>query len=1033
MLKRAILVGLLILGLSCSLFAGDLSPAAEAKLAALGRISHPIALTWRYHVGDLADGANPSLDDSSWPTQTGDAFQWGEPPLTWLRTKVTIPSEISGVNIAGSKITFTCGIDDDGIIYIDGKEAQQFHWDGCKVTLTENAQPGQTFDIAIKATNTGGPARLLCSSFDFSALSDLTSAVGSALGSYQRARTIYDGADEAKRAPYLPIMTKALEQIDTDALVAGKTEAFVASLKSSEAELGRVSELVRDIDINLVGHAHIDMDWLWLWPETVEVCKNTFTTMTRFMEQYPGFEFSQSQPRTYAAMAEYHPDLFEKMKAKIKSGQWDVSTAATWVEGDMNMASGEAIARQLLYGKRYIMQQFGIEPVVCWEPDTFGHAWTVPQILVKSGIKYYYNMRTGPDHPIFWWQSPDGSRVLAYHYDTYNGNIDENELLRLSASFVKKTGINEYMHVYGVGDHGGGPTEGMLNTAVALKQRTDYPTLKYSKASDYFDMIAKSKHDFPVWNNEMNFVFQGCYTSHSDAKRWNRECEKLLPTAETFAAIAGSTARYSYPSSILLDSWHMALFNQFHDIFDGSAIHGSYDYSSKLHDVVVSQADGAINDAIKAIAPQIATTGKGTPIVVFNRLSWTRTDVVSIPSPFPIGVSYAKVVDDAGRAECARIADGKLTFVARDVPATGYRVYWASKSGKMDTGRVTASGTTIENQFYRVAVDSTTGAIRSITDKSSGREVIAQGGSASLLQILLEGDHGGNAWDIAPYTGSEDLNKALSVSISRSDPSQATIAVEHSYDKSKFKQEISLYDGVSRIDIHLNCDWQQVCENKPTPLLKLAFQTNLKSPKATFEIPCGSIERPTDGAEVPGQKWIDLGEPTYGVSLLNNCKYGFDVKDNVMRSTVLRASSGPDPVPDKGVHDVTYSIYPHKGDWRAAGTVRRGYELNEPLVARVVTAHKGSLPSKKSYLSISQPNVTVTALKKAEDDNSLIVRFYETDGKPCRATVTVNLPARAVVETDILERPVGKPITLKNHQFTVNVGKCEIKTYKLLR
>ena len=1032
MFKRSILICLLLLGLCCPLLAGDLSSAAEAKLAVLTSISHPITLTWRYHVGDLADAANPALDDSSWPSQTGDAFQWGEPPLTWLRTKITIPSDIAGVKVAGNKVTFICGIDDDGVIYIDGKEAQQFHWDGCKVTLTENAQPGRTYKIAIKAINTGGPARLLCSNVDFSGTSDLMSEVGGILASYQRAKTIYDSTDEVKRAPYLPIMTKAIEQIDTDALASGNADAFTASLKSADSGLGKVGELVRNININLVGHAHIDMDWLWLWPETVEVCKNTYTTMIRFMDKYPGFEFSQSQPRTYAAMAEYHPELFEKMKEKIKSGQWDVSTAATWVEGDMNMASGEAIARQLLYGKRYIMQHFGIEPVVCWEPDTFGHPWTVPQILVKSGIKYYYNMRTGPDQPIFWWQSPDGSRVLTYHYDTYNGNVEENDLLRLAMDFTKKTGINEYMHVYGVGDHGGGPTEAMLDTAVALKQRTDYPTIQYSKVSDYFDKVAKLKHDFPVWNNELNFVFQGCYTSHADAKRWNRECETVLPTAETFAAIARD-AHYAYPSSPLLDSWHKACFNQFHDILCGSAIHGSYDYSGKLHDVVVSQATSTIDGAIRAIAPQIKTSGKGTPIVVWNRLSWTRTDVVSMPSPFPAGVSYAKVVDDRGKSECARIADGKLTFVARDVPATGYRVFWVAKAGKMDTGRVTANGNTIENQFYRVMVDPSTGAIRSIIDKAAGREVVAQGGSVSLLQILLEGDHGGNAWDIAPYTGSEDLDKALSVSIARSDPAQATIAVEHSYDKSKFRQEISLYDGVPRIDIHLHADWQQVCENKPTPLLKLAFQTSLKTPKATFEIPFGSIERPTDGSEVPAQKWIDISESSYGVSLLNNCKYGFDVKNNVMRATVLRASNGPDPVPDQGVHDVTYSLYPHKGNWRTAGTVRRAYELNEPLIARTVTSHAGSLPSHKSYLSVSQPNIVVTALKQAEDDRSLVVRFYETDGKPCKVTVTVNLPAKSAVETDILERPTGKPIALKNHQFTVNVGKCEIKTYKLLR
>lgn len=1030
MFHRALFIVLLVVGLCCPMFGSDLSPAADGKLSAITAIVQP-AMSWRYHIGDVADAANPSLDDSAWQTQSAALFQWGEQPLCWMRTKITVPSEISGIKIAGSKVTFSCGIDDDGVIFVGGKEAQQFHWDAGKVVLTENAQPGQVFFVAIKGVNIGGPGRLLCSRLEYSALTDVTAEIDKLLGCYQRARMIYDGSDATKRAPYLPVISKALEQVDTDAFTAGKMDAFVASLRKSSDQMKQVGELLGNVNISLVGHAHIDMNWLWLWPETLDVCKNTFTTMIRLMDDYPGYTFSQSQARTYQAMSEYAPELYAKIKQRVKSGQWDVSTAAMWVEGDMNMPSGEAISRSLLYGKRYIMHEFGIEPTVCWEPDTFGHAWTVPQILAKSGIKYYYNMRTGPGYPMFWWQSPDGSRVLTYHYQSYSGTIDQNELLSSTMDFTKRTGLSDYMHVYGVGDHGGGPTEDMLKTAVRLQHSDAFPKIKYSKVVDFFDRALKAKQDFPVWDNEMNFIFQGCYTSHSDAKRWNRECENSLPTAETFAVIAG-TARFPYPTKAFEDSWHKTCFNQFHDIIDGSAIHGSYEYSGKLHDEIIAQAEGTLDGALKAIAPLIKTSGKGVPIVVFNRLSWARTDSVSVASPF---TGYAKIVDDRGNAYPAAIDNGKLCFTARDVPAVGYKVFWARQISAPFSGgpRATAADSTLENQFFRVKVDPTSGAISSIVDKAAGREVVAQGGSASLLQILLEGEHGGNAWDIAAYTGSEDLNKAASVSVLANSPSKSTIAVEHSYDQSKFRQEISLYDGVPRIDIHLRADWQEVCQNKPTPLLKLAFQTSVKNGKATFEVPFGSIERPTNGDEVPGQKWIDLSEAGYGVSLLNNCKYGFDVKDNVMRSTVLRASSSPDPVPDKGVHDVTYSIYPHKGDWRSAGTVHRGYELNEPLVGRVATSHAGSLPSQLSYLSISEPNLAVTALKQAEDDKSIIVRFYETNGKPCKATVTVNLPARAVVETDILERPIGKVITLKNKQFTVNVGKCEIKTYKLLR
>lgn len=790
------------------------------------------------------------------------------------------------------------------------------------------------------------------------------------------------------------------------------------------------------VTIHLLGHAHIDMNWQWLWPETVDVCKNTFSTACKLMDEYPAFKFSQSQPQTYLIMQQSYPDLFAKIKEKVAKGQWDVSTACTWVEGDLNMPSGEAIARSILYGKRYMIKEFGIEPVVCWEPDTFGHAWTIPQILAKSGVKYYYFMRWGkghnPGNPLFWWESPDGSRVLAFNYKEYWGKIDEKQLLDRSKEFTTKTGVSDYMHVYGVGDHGGGPTRVMLNNAAALQKKADFPKIVFTTAKDYFDTVLKSRQDFPVWRGEINPIFEGCYTSHSDIKLMNRQCENALATAETAAAIA-TNAGFAYPTAAFEDSWRKTCFNQFHDILCGTAIHGSYDYSKELCDAALKQANSALEAAITALAPLIKTAGKGVPILVFNPLSWVRTDVVSVPSPFSSG-NYARILDDKGRSYAAQISNGKLYFTARDVPPMGYRVFWASRADAPVGKAVSADRGMLENQFFRVMIDPATGAIRSILDKKAGREVLAKGGSAALLQIMMESPAGGSAWSLASLTDQLDLNAVKGITPLANGPSKATVAVEHGYNKSSFKQEITLYDGIPRIDIHMCADWQEVCDRKnPTPLLKVAFQTGITNGKATFEIPCGSIERPADGTEVVTQKWIDLSGQDYGVSILNDCKYGCDVKNNVLRMTLLRSSFRPDPVPDKGVHDMTYSIYPHSGDWRAAGTVRRGYELNEPLIARVVTAHSGSLASSRSYISLSEPNLIVTALKKAEDDNSLVLRFYEIDGKPCTATVTINMPARAVVETDILERPIGKPLPLKDKQFSTPVGKYEIKTFKIIR
>ena len=789
---------------------------------------------------------------------------------------------------------------------------------------------------------------------------------------------------------------------------------------------------VTDATIYLVGHAHIDMNWLWLWPETVEVCKNTFSTAMNLMKEFPGFVFSQDQPATYLAMQEQHPEVFARIKDAIRRGQWDV-TATTWTEGDLNMSSGESIVRSILYGKRYMKQQFGIESVVCWEPDTFGHPWTIPQILAKSGIKYYYHMRCSGPAPLYWWQSPDGSRVLAYSFGGYNSDISEGELARDALSFAKASGIRDYMRVYGVGDHGGGPTRAMLNTAVELQKRKDYPKLEFSSCRAYFDKVAAYSDKFPVHNGELNTVFEGCYTTHSDIKRWNRESENLIPRAESFALIASEWGG-QYPARDFEHSWRNTGFNQFHDLLCGSAIHGSYEMSKKLYEESMSQARGALNQSLDLIASRISTNGPGVPIVVFNPLSWTRTDTVEVPSPFAGEDICVRITDGKGRVCAGQNVGDKLRFTARDVPSLGYKVFWANRSTEPMSTQVKATGTTIENSFFKLTIDPKAGVITDLYDKLNKRSVFAAGSQADLLQALWEDPHGMSAWTIGSITKTEDLLTATGVSLTTTGPAQAAVTVGHDFGKSKFTQQVTLYDAVPRIDIKLTADWQELGSgNAPSPMIKVAFPVGIKDGKATFEIPFGSIERPTNGAEVPAQKWIDLSGPGYGVGLLNDCKYGFDVNKSIVRMTLLRSSYDPDRTPDQGMHGMTYSLYPHKGDWREANTVRRGYELNEPLIGCVTGKHSGRLPKSKTFVWVSQPNLIVTAFKKAEDGASLILRLYETQGKPCKAKIALGVNARYAVEADLMERSIGRRIALKRGGFTVNVGKYEIKTYKLLR
>ena len=1029
---KPVIIALCLACVCTPALAQDPFAATEDQANALYRIAHPTSLQWRYATQDIPNAHEPAFDDSSWKSANASSFQWGTEEIAWLRTKITVPDDPEGIPIAGGRITFKCAVDDDGVIYVDGREVQKFHWDEGSTVLTESAQPGQTFHIAIKGINTGGPGRLLNSEIEYVATAGVTTSIDALLEKYHLAKEVYFASDPTAREPYLPVIEQAMSAVEVQALKAGKKDEFLASVGSAATQLESVFKLADQLTCHLVGHAHIDMNWLWLWPETVEVCKNTFSTAAKLMDEYPDFIFSQSQPAVYLAMQENEPAVFATIQDRIKRGQWD-AIGTTWTEGDTNMSSGESIVRSILYGKRYMKQQFGVDSTVCWEPDTFGHVWTLPQILAKSGIKYYYFARCNKGYPLFWWEGPDGSRVLAYSYGGYSSDISENDLLHSAVAFAKTTGIRDYMRVYGVGDHGGGPTREMLDVASDLRTRDNYPKIKFSKVSDYFETVLKTGHEFPVFKGELNTVFEGCYTTHSDIKRWNRKSENLLSCAEKFSAIAANW-RVTYSTRGFEDSWRNTCFNQFHDLLCGSAIHGSYDYSKKLYDEATSQAEFALDNSLDALVERITTKGTGIPIVVFNSLSWTRTDPVNVPSPFSGQEGHFAVTDESGTDYPALNIGDRLSFTARDVPAMGYKVFWAHRAPNPVPGGIKCVQTTIENQFFRVRVDPDLGVIQSIYDKVNARHAMPPDGASALLQILLEKPHGMSAWTIGETVGHEDLVGNTDVTLVDCGPTEATVMFDHQYGKSQFTQEVTLYDAVPRIDLRVTADWQELgTADTPAPMLKAAFPTNLKNAKATFEIPYGSIERPANGAEVPALKWIDLSESDYGVSLLNDSKYGFDVNGAVMRATLLRSSYEPDPTPDQGIHEMTLSLYPHKGDWREALTVRRGFELNQPLIVRVTTAHAGSLPSSQSFVSISAPNVVVTALKQAEDDRSLILRFYEAHGKSCRTTVKLNLPFEYFVETDLLENPLGEKQPIAGKNFTVDVGKHEIKTYKLLR
>ena len=846
-----------------------------------------------------------------------------------------------------------------------------------------------------------------------------------------------------KRTEWLPLLEQAKARLDIEAYKNQDDERYQKSLSEVRQILGPILKGAKTFTTHLIGHAHIDMNWLWIWDETVAVCQRDFDTMTRLMEKYPFFKFSQSQGSVYKAVQKTRPDLFERIREYVHKGQWEI-TAAMWVEGDENMASGEALVRQFLLAKRYIRHHFGVESVVCWQPDLFGHVWTMPQILKKCGVKYYYFMRCAKESPsVFWWQGPDGSRVLAATTPDYNGSIHAETPFQ-ALQLYEKQGVKDFMHCYGVGDHGGGPTIRDIDRGLEMMKDPVLPKLKFNTVQGYFDSVASKYKNLPVVNDELQFIFEGCYTTHADIKLRNRQCENIFSVLELFSVMA-MPYEFPYPQYVLNEGWERTCFNQFHDILPGSGIHPAAQEALPITNGVIAGGKAALKECLTTLANQITTRNKlnTEPLIVFNPNNWIRNDVVTVQLPLFSG-EWVEVLDEEGVLVPCQIASrshdsAQVLFVAENVPSIGYKTFGWRKVEKppiFDTSLSVSDDLSVETEFYKIKVHPDTGCITSLILKEDQQEFIEPGKPANVFQILQEKAGEMSAWKIGEILDTNDLLSPIRVEILEKGPVRAMLQVVHREGASQFIQRIAIYHNLGRIDFPCTVDWREIgSREKGSKLLKVAFPLNLaQQSRATFEIPFGHIERAANGHEYPSQKWIDVSDSNHGVSLLNDCKYGHDVQRNVMRLSLLRCSYEPDPIPDKAMHHFAYSLVPHKNDWKIAGTLRAGYELNQPLLPVLTDQHAASLPAKGSFVNCSAENIIITALKKCEDDDQLILRFYESHGHPVKVSFSFSFNILSVTETDLIEREIeDAQLACENNRFTLPIGAYEIKTVKIKR
>jgi alpha-mannosidase len=1065
----------------------DIEPISAAINAKIAALQAPLAnREWKFRIlppgEDAAVLSAPGYDDADWPVVTLSHSWSSLDGDAWFRTVSQLPAEVEGIAVAGSQIEMEVFLAIGASIYLDGVERyREPSWTDSRpvpLHLVDDYQPGTPLQLAVRANGGDGFGLFIRGQLRASKLADAVWALDLINAQLTFTRYLVERAAPAARRTLARAWEHAAAALRLDRLAANDWPAWNASVEAARAALAPFAELARTYTAYCVAHSHIDMNWLWPMAETVDVCRRDFATMDKLMAQHPEYRFSQSQAATYAMTEQAHPEIFERIKQRVAEGRWEI-TANTWVENDLNMASSEAMARQMLHTRRYTREKFGVSPLICWEPDTFGHPATIPQLLAQAGIKYYYFCRAGKRHPLFWWEGPDGSRVLGVQDPRgYGGDITASNIAGATIDFTAPTGTHSGLFVYGAGDHGGGGTARDIKAALRLDAEPFLPHVCLSAATTFYeaslaDLKAAGQPGpdlgLPVVRGELNTVFEGCYTSHADIKRLNRASENGLLSAEAVATLAALLTGADYPAAALADAWKTTCFHQFHDILCGCAIGVTYREADERLSQVLATAGQVTAGALAALSGAVETgAGHGPRLVVFNPLAWERDDVVRLPAIVLGAEVPLALVDDAGHVAPAQLIEGadganELVFVAKAVPGFGVRVYRAADPGvAVDMSGLTADprDNSASNGILSLRVNARSGALDRLVDLAAGidtgappsgwgPEAKVNAGMLNRLHIYWEQPHPMSAWNIGDITRVDSLIAGAEVRVVESGPVAAVIEVKRRFLNSAFTQRIHLYRGLRRIDFRTEVDWhERGSAHSDAPMLRTTFAPFLDKTTATFEVPFGAVERAADGREVPALRWADLSEvapagrgrrvrgsrPTYGISLLNDCKYGYQAHGNTLGLTLVRASYEPDVNPDEGLHRFTYALYPHPGDWREAGTVRRAAELNQPLLAVATDAHDGQLKPGQSWLACEGEAAVVSALKLAEDQpgegRAVVVRLYAQDAAPADVRLRPAWPVAGASETDPIEQPQHE-VAVRRGEVGLALKPYEIKTVVL--
>lgn len=1027
-----------------------------------------------------------------------------------FRTNITIPDEWEGKTVA---VMLQTGVTDiwntdnpQFLVYINKKMICGHDMNHNEVILTDCARAGEVYEYGLYAySNSSGK--------DVFLMLDAAVVQKDVEELYYDMKVPFEIAallkkDDIRRTEYFQILNRAANLLN---LCEVGSKEFYASVAAADAYLksvfytdkGKLTDSL-PVTVHSIGHTHIDVAWKWPLRQTREKVLRSFATVLYEMERYPEYKFMSSQPQLYQFVKEESPQLYEKIKERVAEGRWETE-GAMWLEADCNLSSGESLIRQIVYGKRFFLEEFGKqENKVLWLPDVFGYSAAMPQILKKSGIDYFMTTKIGwneynmiPNDTMLW-KGIDGTEILTYFITTkdyitnpeynvrsisettYNGRQNANQIMGTWQRYQNKEINKEVLTCFGFGDGGGGPTVSMLEES----RRMEYalpacPQVRQTFVRDFFDGLQKrlDGKKIPKWCGELYLEFhRGTYTSMARNKKCNRRAEFLNQDAESFSVFSwlsrlpeqSQNARQAeqsqnvrqatssetdsfFPRERLRHVWELTLLNQFHDILPGSSIREVYEDSAKQYEEIFALDEEMILEALTILqkqnrgqqgAEETEKTEKKEEryITLYNNTSFARTDAVETNGQI-------EVYDGNRRLSSQMTSKGTTVWKPAEIPAKGYRVFTVkditaklSKEEHLNENSDTpgqkiqflSTIRTLETPFYHVVFDEAW-EISSLYDKQAEREIIKQGERANALLAFEDRPKEYDAWNIDPYYEEKcyPVNNIISAQCTEQGPVRTVFHVERSFHHSVIAQDIIFYEESPNIEFRTRIDWKE-----SQILLKAAFPLDLVTTKASYEIQYGNVERPTHANtsweqarfEVCAHKWADLAEDGYGVALLNDCKYGYDVRESTMRLTLLKSGIFPNPTADRESHEFTYVLLPHKGDFREGGVIRSAYQLNCPMYEQ-----ESKLPPEKtsgSFFSSSKENVIIETVKPAEEQNAIVLRVYESFGRRTKAQLLVPTQITACRECNLMEQP-EREITCADGKIEFEIKPYEIKTFLL--